>query len=65
MHGIVTVCSFHASDVGDVVVLCLLLAASIVERMRECLVKHSVRQDLKVLSVYACACVCECMHGCM
>ena len=56
----------HASEVvGDVaVVLCLLSAASIVERMRECLVKHSVKQDLKVLCVCVrvlcavCACVC-------
>ena len=57
----------HASDVvGDVaVVLCLLSAASIVERMRECLVKHSVKQDLKVLCVCVCACCVLCVHVCV
>lgn len=55
--------SCHPSDVGDDV-LCLLLAASIVERMRECLVKHSVRQDLKVLCVHVCVCG-VCVNACM
>ena len=63
------VLSCHASEVvGDVaVIFCLLSAASIVERMRECLVKHSVKQDLKVLCVCVrvlcavCACVCVCV----
>ena len=71
------VLSCHASEVvGDVaVVLCLLSAASIVERMRECLVKHSVKQDLKVLCVCVrvlcavCACVWVCgvcvVRGCV
>ena len=45
--------SSHASDVVDVaVVLCLLSAASIVEGMRECLVKHSVCAYAFVPSLY-------------
>ena len=41
------------------VVLCLLAAAPIIERMKECLVKHSVKQDLEVL------CMCMCVHVCV
>ena len=61
------VLSCHASEVvGDVaVVLCLLSAASIVERMKECLVKHAVKQDLKVLCVCVCVCCVLCVHVCV
>ena len=43
----------------------LLSAASIVERMKECLVKHAVKQDLKVLCVCVYVCCVLCVHVCV